>query len=201
VAKLDGSSGDRLWANGYGAAGVDYATSLTIDATDHVVVAGLFMDGIDFGSGVLHVPVDGQDAFLLRLEADGTFTTVKRYSGFKYQEAVFPVARSISGDGIVLGGWYMGSPNFGGGDLPASDSPAIFVVELDANLQHVASSSFPSGFVVSVDVDAEAVYLGGFTNHGVDFGLGAVGVPSVCDGCGGGAPEPYSDVVIAKLRL
>jgi len=69
VAMRD-AGGGHLWANGYGSDQRDQEAFAALFTSDgNVVVGGDFRQTIDFGLGALGA-MDGQDAFLVKLEAD-----------------------------------------------------------------------------------------------------------------------------------
>jgi hypothetical protein len=70
VIKLD-SGGSPKWSHAYGKDGDQVATSVTTDAAGNVFVAGFMNGAMDFGTTTFNQK-GAYDAFVLRLDADGT---------------------------------------------------------------------------------------------------------------------------------
>ncbi|MBX2903739.1 MAG: T9SS type A sorting domain-containing protein [Chitinophagales bacterium] len=95
ISKLD-ASGNYLWAKSIGNTwDGERATRMTIDAANNVYIAGTYKGGIDFDPGAYVkniTSVGALDAFLLKLNTNGTFNWVKSFGGSDNTERIYSVA-------------------------------------------------------------------------------------------------------------
>ncbi|MEJ7729897.1 MAG: hypothetical protein WKG00_11815 [Polyangiaceae bacterium] len=177
VARFD-SSGSYQWSAGFGAADVDdeaSAIAAGIEEADGVVVVGSFRGLLDLGGAFqLQDTGNGGDVFVARFDADGTVGAAKRFGDASYQHAT-SVARFYGGD-LAVAGFYEGTIDFGGGELPAANYRSAFVARLDREGAHVWSRGFGGAGEDVVDgvaaaPDGGTVVVGSFENPG-DIELG-----------------------------
>jgi len=94
VARFD-TQGDPVWLRSFGGPGVDSATSVVVDASNHVYVAGEFMDTATFSASplVTRSAAGARDGFVARLDANGALQWVEVAAGpFSTDVAVEVVA-------------------------------------------------------------------------------------------------------------
>lgn len=81
VAKLDGATGNPVWARGIGAAGTDEGLGLDVQSGGDVVVTGYFSGKVDFRGTALTSAGD-KDIFVTRLAAsDGATRWARSFGG------------------------------------------------------------------------------------------------------------------------
>lgn len=120
----DGSYG---WAKRFGGKdGLTRAYAVAVDASDNIVVAGMFVGTIDLGGGPL-ISNDtlAGDAFLVKYSATGSHVFSKRLGGTR-DDAIISLAFSSSGD-IFAAGVFAQSIDLGGGPLTGVGGQDIFV--------------------------------------------------------------------------
>jgi hypothetical protein len=160
---------------------------MTADSTGATIVSGDFDGTIDLGAGI--VGSAGQlDIFVAKLTASGTLG----YSG-TFGDAAPQHTDGVAVDGsdnIVIAGKTAGTIDFGGGALLAG---SLYMAKLDPNGNHLASTSFGSGFGasgsthVAVDAFNNIVVFEDHNGGALDFGGGALPISGM------------SDVALAKL--
>jgi hypothetical protein len=82
IARYDGN-GNYLWSKSMGGASMDYVTSLILDDSLNIFLAGQFMGTSDFdpGIGVANLTAGGMDGFFAKYDSSGNFTWVKQIGG------------------------------------------------------------------------------------------------------------------------
>jgi len=130
VAKY-GADGSAHWVRPFGGPGNDVATSIALDASGNVFVAGtsdgaLTLGGSSFGQS------GATGTFLLGLDGLGNVTLAKAYGG---DSSGTLVEVAVAPDGTIgMAGSYTGTIDFGGGPLtPSTGTHAGYVAELDAS--------------------------------------------------------------------
>lgn len=84
VTKLSIEDGSRVWARGYGGTGIDFLSSLDLQASGDLVVSGLYTDSLDLGTGPLAAaPVEGF-GYVARLSGVDGSPLFSRSLGFAY---------------------------------------------------------------------------------------------------------------------
>ena len=113
VTKLD-SSGNFLWADGYGGTGWDLATGITLGADGSVYTTGGFWGTANFnpGAGTYNLTSAGQkDAFVLKLDSSGNFLAARNIASGTGDNCGNGVAVTQSGV-IYTTGYFQGTANF-----------------------------------------------------------------------------------------
>ena len=171
LAKFD-ADGDHVWSMSFGNASTDQiARSIAIGPANTIIVAGWFLGTVNFGGGNL-TSSGGVDIFVAKFEADGDHVWSKKFGGLEDQRLEC-VAVDGSGN-VVVTGYYDGTVDFGGGQLPSTAENDIFLAKLNASGNHVWSQRFGStnnqtGESVAIDASGNVITAGHFEST-VDFG-------------------------------
>jgi hypothetical protein len=184
VAKLDGLTGQALWARGFGNAASQSGKSIAVDATGDVTVTGDFTSAIDFGAGPL-VTSGGSDVFVVHLDGStGTHLWSKQLGGVGDHHAT---GVAVDGTGAtVLSGYFSGKIDLGAGLVSSAGMADGYLVKLDGAGGTMWSHRFGSPGVFT---DARAVAVRGLTpivvtggfSGTVDFGGGGLAASSAMD--------------------
>jgi hypothetical protein len=176
VAKLN-ESGDCLWANSYGAAGLVLAMAPpAVDGSGNVLVTGGFDGTVDFGCGVLTANSPDPNVFVAKLDESGGCSWSRHYGHFQGMAGGQGVAVDGSGN-VVITGMFQGDINFGGSTLTSVGGDDIFVAKLDLYGNHLWSQRFGgqqsqrADRGVAVDGSGNVLVAGSFEG-GIDFGGG-----------------------------
>jgi len=101
VVKYD-TTGTRLWTRMFGSPATDYATSVALDLTGNILVAGYTRGNID-GNG--NAGID--DLYVVKLTPDGS-TLWARQLGSSAMDQAWSVAGDVAGN-VYVAGWTRGS--------------------------------------------------------------------------------------------
>lgn len=174
------SSFPHIWSQRFGITGRHSASTVAVDGSGNVIVAGYTTGAVDFGGGVLSStgPFDF-DVFVAKFGASGAHHWSKSFGGpdGQPQEAT-SVAVDPFGNVVVVG-YFRGTVNFGGADLTSAGGPFdldIFVAKFFSNGFHYWSQGFgdasnQSASSVAVDAIGNVTITGDFYGA-VDFGGG-----------------------------
>jgi hypothetical protein len=173
VLKLS-PTGGYVWAKRAGSSNSDSATGVAVDASNNIFVTGFFYGSADFGGGSV-ASHGGQDAFLVKYDANGNYQWENNFGGY-YYNAGQSVAVDSHGNPVVTG-WYEYTADFGGGPVTSAGEKDIFIAKYSATggylWSHTPGSSMisESGYGVTCDQNDNAILTGCFANT-VDFGSG-----------------------------
>ncbi len=179
VAVYDANGGFQ-WARRFGDNKSQAATAVTFDPSGNVIVAGGFYGTIDAGGGPL-VSAGFDDVFLVKYTGSGGHLWSHRYGDANDQWPA-SVATDPSGE-ILLGGWYSGSLDFGGGPHTSLGANDAFLAKLTAAGNEAWSRSFGSAAATDQSIYGVAsgpngeVYAVGSFYGDVDFGTGLESAP------------------------
>ena len=133
------SSGTLRWSRRYGGAEDDLASRVVTDAGGNVYVLGEFSTRIDFGGGAL-VSAGSRDVFLASFSNQGALRWARR-GGSPAED--FPGGLGVAPDGsVVIGGFYNGIADYGGGPMPTAGDGDLFVASYTNGGEHRWSRRF-----------------------------------------------------------
>lgn len=174
VIKLNGITGDVIWARRFGGVDDEAGSAVRIDASNNIYVMGSFWGVADFGGGELRSD-GGDDVFVLELTGGGDHIWSRRFGGAQSEIGHDFVLR---GNAIAIVGdrdqpWMHGNsiqPHLG------SLTTDIYIVMLTTDGELVWSKSLAgvskdSGFGAALDSSGNAVVVGLFEST-VNFGRG-----------------------------
>jgi hypothetical protein len=176
LAKLD-PDGIHEFSERYGNSTAQAGYSVTTDADDNVILVGNFYGEIDLGGDNL-TSSGFNDVFVAKFDQEADHLWSQRF-GDSNDQLGTSVTTDASGN-VIIGGWYNGSIDFGGGDLTSTGVGDIFLAKLDPDGAHQWSQRFGSGsnidqYAYGVATDAgENVFLTGGFYGSVDFGGGTL---------------------------
>ena len=195
VSKLD-ADGGLIWARLLGGPNGEQGNGIAVDANDRVYVTGWFRTGCNFdpgGSDTTLTTENGADAFVLRLNADGTFGWVFQHGGTTFSaDEGYGVA--VDDQGLVyITGQVLGTADMDPGPgtflLSTGSTNAVFVqcVDSDAAFQwafKVSAGAFAYNVGRSIRSDAQGHLriAGSFEGANVDFDPGAGTYPMTVAG-------------------
>ncbi len=175
LSKYD-SKGDLIKVVTWGGIGGEDAASVVTDNSGNVYVAGIFYSEVDFGDGNPIQPNGRNDAFLLKLNSNGDFISVKIYTGSGRE---FAASTAIDNFGnMFVTGSFDSQVDFGDGNpIQPNGEYDIFLVKYNSNgdfdwVRTWGGVDWDTGSAVAVDGQGNAYAIGGFKGT-VDFGDGS----------------------------
>ncbi len=111
VLKLD-QNGNYLWAGAFGGNSNDIGEAICTNTLGEVYVSGFFSSMVDFDPGFLSTlvtPVGGDDIYVLKLNANGTFAWVRTMGGTATDRGL-SVASGTAG--VRVTGYFQGTADF-----------------------------------------------------------------------------------------
>ena len=171
VAKYN-SAGVHQWSQRFGSTSTDQSEYIASDASGNIHVTGFFSGTVDFGGGGL-VSVGSFDMFLAKYNSAGAHQWSKAF-GSPNQEQGASLRVDNNGDVIVTGS-FMGTVNFGGGNLTSAGSTEIFLAKYDDSgayqwAQRFGSTSGDYGYGVALDASNNVIVTGAWDGGTVNFG-------------------------------
>ena len=134
VAKLDGTTGNVVAAQGWGSTGRSDAFAVTVDTSNNILLAGDISGAIDFGNDAgghdVSIPYLGwTDAFVAKFTSALVPIWAKSYGDATHDQAVNGIAADSSGN-VFIGGTYSGSLGALGLNSASPTSPDAFIAQL-----------------------------------------------------------------------
>ncbi len=177
-----GDTGNLVWAGAMSGQGFLYSAAVAIDATGNIVIAGFFGNSCDFdpNAGESIIATAEGSAFVVKLQADGTFMWARHIEGAAASNVNCWDMALDSDDNILLAGSFSGTVDFNMGagafELTSAGSTDIYVCKLDANGDFLWAAGMGNGsadtaFAVDTDSD-DNVHVSGNFIHTVDFDPG-----------------------------
>ncbi|HET6991335.1 MAG TPA: SBBP repeat-containing protein, partial [Bacteroidia bacterium] len=196
------ASGNLLWAEQFGGTSDDEGTSVSIDGSGNVYIAGTFSNVVDFdpGPGVYNLTSAGAyDIFVAKLDAAGNFVWAKDLGGASY-DFVLSLALDSS-DNVYTTGVFENTADFDPGAATFNMTSIctaggdMYISKLDSSGNFVYAKDIGGnqpGRAYSITTDGSGnVYTSGYFQGTVDFDPGA-GVFNL-------TPTGLHDLFILKL--
>jgi len=132
VAKLDANA-NLIWVKTIGGLNADQGRAVTVDLNGNVYVTGLFNGTADFdpGAGTFTLFAYNEDAFVLKLAANGDFIWARNMGGNQYDQGYDIVADNASNTYVT--GQFSGFGIFGNYSMSALGPKDVFIAKLDAS--------------------------------------------------------------------
>lgn len=170
IGKLN-SAGAHVYSRRIGDAAAQTATAVATDTLGAALVVGTFGGSMILGATTL-VSAGGNDAFVMKFNALGSFSWAKRYGDGATQTAEGVAVDTASN--VILAGTFQGTVDFGAGPVTSAGGTDIYVLKLDTLGNFVWLKTYGDGAdqsVSDVATDAtNAIVLGGSFAGTVDFG-------------------------------
>lgn len=210
------SSGTMQWAQRFGSGGTTQdgnvaGICVSSDASGNVYVGGYFARDCRFGGslttnsgGTVLTSVYGEDAFIAKYNASGTFQWVRHIASNTTAPQGSECVRGIevTASGIYVTGTFSGRTNFGGTYLTstldgASYSTDVFVAKYDLSgnlvwVQQVSGNKSDNSTGISADASDNFYVFGEFQSSAT---FGSITVTS-----GGGAGSTITNPFLAKYN-
>ncbi len=181
AAILD-NAGNLMWAGAMGGQGYDNSFALAMDAAGNMVIAGYFGNSCDFdpSAGENIISTSEGSAFVMKLQADGTFMWAKHIEGGEGSDVNCWDMALDSDDNILLAGSFIGTVDFDMSaavfELTSVGSTDIYACKLDANGDFIWAAGMGNGsadaaFAIATDGENNVHVSGNFI-HTVDFDPG-----------------------------
>lgn len=119
--------GEALWGKRFGDANEQTVTSLALDGSGNILLAGAFKGAVDFGAGPLE-SAGADDIFVVKLDPAGSARWSRRFGGAGAQAATALAADRS--EYPVIAGDLFGDADFGAGPLTSAGSDDVFVLKL-----------------------------------------------------------------------
>ncbi len=129
------------WAKRLGGTANDNASSVAVDNSGNILLAGSLKGTADFGGSLL-TSAGGEDMVLAKYSSSGVHQWSYRFGGAG-DETVKAIALDASGN-IFVAGYFTGSGSFGGSTFTSAGQYNSFLAKYSASGQHLWSKSFGS---------------------------------------------------------
>jgi hypothetical protein len=183
VLKLT-NSGGFAWADAFqptNSSSASHGQSIVVDGNGNVYAAGTFRGSVNFNpapKGAAYTMTSGSTLtdYVTKLNANGGFTWAKAFGA---NGGDLPSLALDSSGSVYVAGYFQGTASFGSTTLTSAGSADIYVVKFASSGSFqwaVSAGSTGSAQGTGIAVDGSGnVYVTGFFEGTVDFGLGASG--------------------------
>jgi hypothetical protein len=181
VSKLDGN-GNFIWAGSCGGVYEDEANSITVDASNTILLTGFFESNADGDPGPGNFPLTAvayRDIVIIKINTGGNLIWAKNF-GSLLDDIAYAITTDASGN-VYTTGVFQGTGDFDPGPSNYSltcngGSGDIFISKLDVNGNFVWAKAFNSWYTNeghAIYVDAlNNVYTAGLYGNTTDFDPG-----------------------------
>jgi hypothetical protein len=144
VSKLN-SSGNFVWAKGFGGDAFDYGNSIAVDSSGNLYTTGYFQGTVDFDPGTetsTLTSAGSVDVFVSKLNSSGNFVWAKSFGGTSLDLGT-SIAVDSTGGNIYTTGTFGGTVDFdpgaGTSNLTSAGSYDVFVLKLTSSGESLAA--------------------------------------------------------------
>ncbi|MCX6258132.1 MAG: T9SS type A sorting domain-containing protein [Bacteroidia bacterium] len=173
LAKYD-DNGNVLWVKNACVTGNEKATSVAVDVSGNIYLAGNFLcPTIAFGSVILTNP-GGDNIFIVKYDLNGNVIWANNAYGF-ISGVASSVAADASGNSFLTGNFNSSTIAFGSDTLTNEGHHNIFLTKYDANgndlwAKSAGGTSDDFAFSVAADASGNAIMVGSFSSPTITFG-------------------------------
>lgn len=150
ITKLD-VTGNLLWAKSLGTAGNDASFCIDIDNSNNILVGGVFEGNLDFDLSANTYTLTSygfQDAFILKLDANGDYLWAKQIGGSTDNDQCNAITTDATGN-VYTTGIFFGNADFDTSastfTLQSNGQNDVFISKFDSNGNLNWAKSFGSG--------------------------------------------------------
>ncbi|MCZ4408443.1 gliding motility-associated C-terminal domain-containing protein [Cryomorphaceae bacterium 1068] len=167
------SNGVNLWSESFGGSQSDRGLGVAVDGVGNVLVCGFYTGSINFGNGVSLTSNGGQDAFVLKLDANGNAIWARTGGSSGNSDRANAVAVDGSGN-VIITGQFSGAADFGAFTLDATDGTNdAFILKYDSNgneqwAKQGTGEALDRGLGITTD-NSGAVYATGQFSGDISF--------------------------------
>lgn len=171
VVKLDSMTGEPIWGRRLGGPSDDQGINVAVDGSNNIYVVGNFVGTVDFGGGML--TSQGEDGFVLKLDANGEFVWARQLSGSGIAGLR---AVAVKDGAVVVGGGYAGSMTVDASTFTSANGD-VFILSLSTTsgattwIRTFGGSGSEGAEGLAIDAGGNVVATGRFTRD-VNFGAG-----------------------------
>jgi hypothetical protein len=173
VVKYD-SLGNVVWATNFGGTDDDYASSISVDINDNIIITGSFKSpSVTFGSSNL-ANAGMRDIFIAKYDASGNPIWAKSVGGTS-NESGNSVATDAIGNIVIAGGFSSNMINLGTTNLFNGGSIDMFVASYDSSgnllwADNAAGADLDQSKGVATDLNNDVFVTGYFSSTTISFG-------------------------------
>ncbi len=184
ITKIN-ANGTYGWTKIMGGTGWDRGFGITTDSSGNVYVTGFFERtvnfGLDFGTTDIKTYAGGEDIFITKINANGSYGWTKIMGGTEYDSGS-RITTDSSGN-VYVTGFFYGAVNFGldfgTTDIKTSAGDRdIFITKINANGSYgwtkiMGGTGWDDGRAITTESSGNVYVTGSFmgtVNFGLDFG-------------------------------
>ena len=179
VKKLD-ANGNIVWGHSFGGTSKDEALDVSVDAAGNVLVVGTFRNTVNFSPGTNNYILTSKgssDAFVMKLDPNGTTQWVQTFGGTSLDEAYGVVCDASSN--VYVTGLFRSTASVGSdpnSSVTSNGGRDAFVLKLAADgsfqwIRHFGGTSDDRAFDIDLAPNGDIVTTGIFKGS-VDFDPG-----------------------------